>query len=178
MDHSYPENADGELESIPLTPDLIWYNLCVACSQLKDQRSGVAHAWVWARWYARCLCINWYHAYQSCEMCNWKSRRSHIGPEFKHAERTYNMTVKHCCCILSTTKISPGLWNDKTLVLFDTFICGMIEGGNIHNDYTCEVSWSLLIASDSSLTVVFLVARETWWISCCCQISRYLTYCR
>ena len=48
------------------------------------------------------------------------------------------MMVNHHCHILGTTRGHPGSWNDKTLVLFDTFIKG-IKRGNILDDNNFEV---------------------------------------
>ena len=48
------------------------------------------------------------------------------------------MTVNHCCRILGTTRGHPGSWNDKTLVLFDTFIKD-IKRGDLLQDYTFEL---------------------------------------
>ena len=46
-----------------------------------------------------------------------------------HTARTYNMiTVNHRRRILSTTRGHPARWNDKTLILFDEFICGLHSG--------------------------------------------------
>ena len=45
------------------------------------------------------------------------------------------MTVNNCRRILCTTRGHPGSWNDKTVVLFDTYIktikCGEILQDNI-----------------------------------------------
>jgi hypothetical protein len=39
-----------------------------------------------------------------------------------------NITVYHCQRILSTTHGHPSHWNDKTIVLFNAFVCGTYEG--------------------------------------------------
>ena len=72
------------------------------------------------------------------EMCSWRLRRMHKGGKSKHPTRTYNMTVNHRRRILGTTRGHPGSWNDKTLVLFDTFIKG-IKRGDILQDNIFEL---------------------------------------
>jgi len=72
------------------------------------------------------------------DMCNWKSRRAHLGGKSKHPTRTYNMTVNHRRRILSTTPGHPGSWNDKTLALFDSLMAD-IKSGDILEDNTFEV---------------------------------------
>lgn len=72
------------------------------------------------------------------ELCNWKNRRAHIGFKSKHACRTYNMTVNHRRRILATTSGNPGSFNDKTLILFDTFIRDIKRGDKL-DDYTFEL---------------------------------------
>lgn len=72
------------------------------------------------------------------ETCNWKSRRAHIGFKSKHATRTYNLTANHRRRILTTTRGNPGSFNDKTLILFDSFIQD-VKSGRIHDDYTFEL---------------------------------------
>jgi hypothetical protein len=48
------------------------------------------------------------------------------------------MTVNHRRRILGCTRCHPGSWNDKTLVLFDTFIHD-IKCGDILNDHIFEL---------------------------------------
>ena len=72
------------------------------------------------------------------ELCPWKLRRLHKGHKSKHGTRTYNMTVNHRRRILGTTTGHPGSWNDKTLVLYDTFIRG-IKRGEILDDNEFEL---------------------------------------
>ena len=72
------------------------------------------------------------------EMCAWRLRRMHKGGKSKYPTRTYNITVNHRRRILGTTRGHPGSWNDKTLVLFDTFIKG-IKRGDILDDYEFEL---------------------------------------
>jgi hypothetical protein len=72
------------------------------------------------------------------ELCNWKNRRAHIGFKSKSACRTYNTTVNHRRRILATTFGNPGSFNDKTLILFDTFIRDIKRGEKL-DDYTFEL---------------------------------------
>jgi hypothetical protein len=55
-------------------------------------------------------------------------RNSHLGWKLSHTARTYNVTVNHRRRILSTTEGHPARWNDKTLILFDSFIKGIQDG--------------------------------------------------
>jgi hypothetical protein len=72
------------------------------------------------------------------ENCAWRLRRTHKGFKSKYCTRTYNMTVNHRRRILGSTRGHPGSWNDKTVVLFDTFIRG-IKRGDILNDNIFEL---------------------------------------
>ena len=71
------------------------------------------------------------------EMCNWKSRRVHLGHKSKHATRTFNLMANHRRRILGSTRGNPGSFNDKTLVLFDSFV-QEIKSGKF-DDYTFEL---------------------------------------
>jgi hypothetical protein len=55
-------------------------------------------------------------------------RNNHLGGKQHLTTRTFNLTVNHHRRILSTTAGYPGRWNDKTLVLFDTFVRAIYEG--------------------------------------------------
>ena len=72
------------------------------------------------------------------ELCRWNIRRAHIGFKSKHATRTFNLTANHRRRILATTRGNPGSFNDKTLILFDTFIKD-IKNGTILDDYEFEL---------------------------------------
>ena len=48
--------------------------------------------------------------------------------------RTCYVTVDHLQRILGSTAGHPGMWNDKTLILFDDFICS-VNNGKLHEDY-------------------------------------------
>ena len=62
------------------------------------------------------------------ERCAWRLRRIHKVGTSKHPTRTYNMTVNHRRRILGTTRGHPGSWNEKTVVLFDTYIKAIKRG--------------------------------------------------
>jgi hypothetical protein len=50
---------------------------------------------------------------------------------------TYNITANHRRRILSSTRGHPARWNDKTVVLFDTFVRGIYEGSALDdNEFT------------------------------------------
>ena len=72
------------------------------------------------------------------ENCAWHLRRTHKGFKSKYCICTYNMTVNHRRRILGSTRGHPGSWNDKTVVLFDTFIRD-VKRGNILNDHIFEL---------------------------------------
>eukprot|EP00804_Cyclotella_cryptica_P019193 CCRYP_006108-RA/>CCRYP_006108-RA protein AED:0.21 eAED:0.21 QI:0/-1/0/1/-1/0/1/0/331 len=62
------------------------------------------------------------------ENCTYRLNRPHKGGKSKQTTRTFNLAAKHRCCILATTKGHPSSWNDKTLVLFDTFFSNVKHG--------------------------------------------------
>jgi hypothetical protein len=72
------------------------------------------------------------------EKCSYRLRRLHLGGKSKHPTRTYNITVNHRRRILGTTCGHPGSWNDKSLVLFDSFMIG-IKRGEIFDDNIFEL---------------------------------------
>lgn len=72
------------------------------------------------------------------ERVSHRFRQSHMGFKMSHTARTYNITVNHRRRILATTKGHPARWNDKTLILYDDFICGINEG-EILNDVEFEL---------------------------------------
>ena len=61
------------------------------------------------------------------ERCSYRLRQLHLGYKLAHTARTYNITVNRRK-ILSTTHGHPARFNDKTLILFDTFINKMRKG--------------------------------------------------
>jgi hypothetical protein len=72
------------------------------------------------------------------EMCSHRIQRVHKGFKTKHPTRTYNLTANHRREILCTTDGHPGSFNDKTVVLYDDFICD-IKAGLILDDYEFEL---------------------------------------
>jgi DDE superfamily endonuclease len=62
------------------------------------------------------------------EKCSYRLRNNHLGPKMTLTARTYNITVNHRRRILSTTTGHPSRWNDKTLVLFDTYARAIYDG--------------------------------------------------
>jgi hypothetical protein len=55
-------------------------------------------------------------------------RNSHLGWKLSHTARTFNVTVNHRRRILLCTDGHPARWNDKTMILFDSFIKGIQDG--------------------------------------------------
>jgi hypothetical protein len=49
------------------------------------------------------------------EKCQYRLRQNHLGGKLNLTARTFNMTVNHCRCVLSTTQGYPARWNDKML---------------------------------------------------------------
>jgi hypothetical protein len=72
------------------------------------------------------------------EKCSHCLKQHHLGPKLSHTARSYNVTVNHRRRILSSTPGHPSRWNDKTLVLFDTFVKG-IHDGTILEDVEFEL---------------------------------------
>ena len=108
------------------------------------------------------------------ETCNWKSRRAHIGFKSKHATRTYNLTANHRRRILTTTRGYPGSFNDKTLILFDSFIQD-IKSGRIHDDYTFELleyRGEEVVAPSLLAHVVHLVVKNVPTVCSVCCVPR------
>jgi hypothetical protein len=64
-------------------------------------------------------------------------RDSHLGWKLSHAARTCNVTVNHRRRILSTTDGHPARWNDKTLILFDSFVKGIQDGEILQDTELC-----------------------------------------
>jgi hypothetical protein len=73
--------------------------------------------------------------------------------------RTYNPTTNHRHKILSTTCGHPGWWNDKTLVLFDDFVCG-VKDGKILSDVEFQ-----LFERDSLGNSISMKYRGSWLIA-------------
>ena len=66
------------------------------------------------------------------ERLSYRLRQLHLGFKDKHTARTYNITVNHRRRIISSTTGHPARFNDKTLILFDTFAQNLRSGG--YND--------------------------------------------
>mmetsp|Transcript_55611 Transcript_55611/g.126407 ORF Transcript_55611/g.126407 Transcript_55611/m.126407 type:complete len:530 (+) Transcript_55611:324-1913(+) len=60
-------------------------------------------------------------------------KNQHIGGKESHTARAYNTSVNHRRRILFSTRGSPSSWNDKTLVLFGSFLAVMY-GGSVLSD--------------------------------------------
>ncbi len=71
------------------------------------------------------------------EMCNFKSKRAHKGHKTKHSTRTFNLMANHRRRILGSTRGNPGSFNDKTLILFDSFVQEVKSGK--FDDFTFEL---------------------------------------
>ena len=72
------------------------------------------------------------------EKCSHRLKQNHLGGKSKHTCRSYNLTCNHRRQILHTTSGYPARWNDKTIVLFDTFAKGL-KNGTIMNDNVFEL---------------------------------------
>ena len=74
--------------------------------------------------------------------CEHNLKQANIGFKDTHPARTYNVSVNHRRQILHSTRGHPGKWNDKTLAMFDEFLCG-IHDNKILQDVRFELlSWS------------------------------------
>ena len=62
------------------------------------------------------------------EKCEHRLKQNHIGGKSKQTCRAYNLTCYHRRYILHTTPCHPARWNDKTIVLYDTFARGLKNG--------------------------------------------------
>ena len=60
--------------------------------------------------------------------CSYRIRNNHLGPKQHLTTWSFNLTVNHRRRILSPTIGYPGQWNNKTVVLFDSFVKGIYEG--------------------------------------------------
>jgi len=72
------------------------------------------------------------------EGCEYNLKQVHKGGKTDQTTRTFNTTVNHRRRVLHTTKGGPGRWNDKTMVRFDEFLCG-IRSGKILEDIEFEL---------------------------------------
>ena len=74
------------------------------------------------------------------KMCSHRIARVCKGFKIKHPSQTYNLTANHHQEILATTDGHSGSFNDKTVVIYDDFIC-VIKIRDIFNDYKFEIFW-------------------------------------
>ena len=69
----------------------------------------------------------------SMEKCPSWLHHINKGGKLSNPSRTYNLTVNHRGRILSTTSGHPARFNDKTLLLFDNFLCSIQRGEALKN---------------------------------------------
>lgn len=62
------------------------------------------------------------------ENCRFGLRQVHLGHKLNKTARTSNIIVNHRRRILSSTGGHPSTWNDKTLVMFDSFLTDVRKG--------------------------------------------------
>jgi DDE superfamily endonuclease len=86
----------------------------------------------------------------------YAGRQSHSGYKMPGTTRSYNLTVNHRRKILMSTSGSPGRWNDKTLIKYDTFVRGIYEG-----DHLDKVEFELL-ERDNDRNVHKVKYRGAW----------------
>ena len=65
------------------------------------------------------------------EKCEFRLKHNHTSHKESLPARTYNITVNNRRRILHSTPGGPARWHDKTVVMFDTFVRGLQEGGNL-----------------------------------------------
>ena len=70
--------------------------------------------------------------------------------------RTYNITVNNRQRILATTTGHPSRWNDKTLVLLDSFVVALLEG-TVFDDTEFE-----LYERAADVTIVTVKHKGAW----------------
>ena len=90
--------------------------------------------------------------------CTQWASNTHKGFKLNMPARTYNVTVDHSRRILSSTSGHPGTWNDKTLILFDEFICG-VNDGKVNADYIFH-----LYERDDDGNIVEVTYKGVWFI--------------
>ena len=90
--------------------------------------------------------------------CTQWASNSNKGFKLNVPARTYNVTVDHSRRILHSTTGHPGTWNDKTLILFDEYICG-VHGGTVHHDYIFH-----LYEKDDEGNIVEIAYQGVWFI--------------
>ena len=90
--------------------------------------------------------------------CSQWASNTHKGFKLNVPARTYNVTVDHSRRILQSTSGHPGTWNDKTLILFDEYICG-VHAGMIHNDFIFH-----LYEKDDKDEIVEVAYKGVWFM--------------
>eukprot|EP00804_Cyclotella_cryptica_P015709 CCRYP_019516-RA/>CCRYP_019516-RA protein AED:0.25 eAED:0.25 QI:0/0/0/1/1/1/2/0/275 len=70
--------------------------------------------------------------------CEYNLRNNHLDGKSSSTTHSYNITVNHRRRILHSTRGGPGRWNDKMIVLFDTFVRGIRDGDHL-NDVEFEL---------------------------------------
>ena len=90
--------------------------------------------------------------------CSQWAANNNKGFKLNVPARTYNVTVDHSRRILHSTTGHPGTWNDKTLILFDDYICGVNEG-IIHHDYILH-----LFEKNDQGEIVEIAYKGVWFI--------------
>ncbi len=63
---------------------------------------------------------------------------NHLGGKSASSTCSYNITMNHRRRILHSARGRPGRWNDKTMILFDTFVKG-IRGSDHSHDVESEM---------------------------------------
>lgn len=59
------------------------------------------------------------------EKCSYMLKKKYLGGKQHLTMRTFNLTVNHRHYALFTTIGMPGRWNNKTLTLFNDFVCNI-----------------------------------------------------
>ena len=90
--------------------------------------------------------------------CSQWATNLHKGFKLNVPARSYNVTVDHSRRILSSTTGHPGTWNDKSLILFDDFICN-VHNGKLYEDYEFK-----LYENDINGTVHQIVYKGVWFM--------------
>ena len=66
--------------------------------------------------------------------CPQWARNCYKDFKLNHPARTYNVIVDHSRRVLGSTLGHPGSYNDKTLILYDSFVSS-VNDGKIPNDF-------------------------------------------
>jgi len=93
------------------------------------------------------------------EKCCYGLKNNHLGPKQHLTTRTFNLTMNHRNQILSATVSYPGRWNDKKIVLFDSFVRGIYEGSIMPN-----LTFELLEYDEAGINMVIKHYQGPWII--------------